>query len=205
MPDTITKKDRDNILRMKDEDTIALVKSDYSIAKEKRSKPNKRNRRYRKMYFQKEDAPAVGKKDDPKGATEGRSHIWIGVVRAIVDTAIAAIIGSICSVDPFVKIEPTEIGDEEASQQFENLFAYRSSRHQMNLKHLLESQWLFQACLYDYAIGRVGWLIKTGYVPHTTLVEKIVKLAKIGLVFPRTVEKTEFIPKRDAVEQMWIR
>jgi len=199
MPDTIKKKDRDDLLKMNDEDKISLVMSDYANAEKARIEPNERNRRYRKAYFQKEYVPGVSEDVDPKAKTDGRSHMWIGIGRAIVDTAMSAISEAIFSVDPFVKIEPTEVGDEKAATAFENLFAYRS--RQMKLKHLLKNNMLFQACLYDYAIARVGWLIKTGYVPHTTLVQKLIKLTKIGLRYPRTVAQTEMIPKYDAVDR----
>jgi len=184
---------------MKDEDIISLVMADYSVAKQARTTPNEKNRRYRKAYFQKEYVPGVSEKEDPKAKTDGRSHVWIGVTRAIVDTFVAAVAGSVFSVDPCAKIEPTEEGDEDASQQFENLFAYRASRHQMNLKHHFKNNWLFQASLYDYAIARVGWKIEKGYMPQVIDVEGEIKLSRFR--YPRTRQEIKLIPIYDAVDR----
>lgn len=184
---------------MKDGDIIALVNADYSVAEKARIGPNVKNRQHRKAYFQEEYVPGVAVKIAPKSATDGRSHMWIGITRAIVDTAMSMISGSIFSVDPPVKIEPTEEGDEESSVQFENLFQYRSSRHQMNLRHHFKNNWLFQACLYDYAIARIGWLVKSAYVPHATFMQKMVQLARFRR--SRTIQKIEMIRKLDAIDR----
>lgn len=194
--DTVKKRDRDNLLKMPDDEIIGMVMSgDIATSKKWRDGVNKRNKRYRRHYFQKESVPETEKKKKIKG----RSKIWIGVVRAIVDTARVGIAEAIFSVEPNVKIEPTEIDDEVAAEIFESLFRFRASRHQMNLRQILEDDWIFQMCLYDCAVARMGWRVEGRYVPTTIETEE----KKVLGIFKRSEKKKETVMpwKRDAVDR----
>lgn len=194
------KKDRDDILEMSDEDIIALVNSDFTVSERWRdgSGVNDRNRRYRKAYFQQEYTTQVSKKDKPQEESSKRARNWIPIIRAIVDTARSMIAESIFSQDPFVYVEPNEKGDEEHSASYQDLFRFRAGQSQMNLKTKFKDQFLFQACLYDFVIGRVGWLTKKGYVPH----RKENALTQLyHYVFPRDKIDIQMIPKPDAIDR----
>jgi hypothetical protein len=190
---------RDDILRMKDDEIIKLVLDDYAKSKKQRDKINIRNKRYRDLYFQKDNTNKVSNEQDPQASSSGRCQLFIGIVRSIVDTAISMISQSIFSVQPFVKIEPTEEGDQKASANFEEFFAFRSSRQQMNLKWFLKNQWLFQACLYDYSIAKMGWLMKSGYIPQVVSETPLPNLKQFR--YRTKEEKIEMQPVFDAVDR----
>lgn len=197
--DKKTGKWRDKILELPDEDIIKLVLDDFSVSEDWRKEPNIRNRRYRKSYFQKESIPGVSKQKDPGAETDGRSHIWVPLICAFVDTVVAEIGNSIFSTEPFVKIEPTEEDDEDASKEFENLFHFRARRSQMDLRRHFEDDGLFQACLYDFAIGRMGWRVESGYVPSE--VSKVKEIVRAIFRYRTKHEKVEMVEVMDAVDR----
>lgn len=199
MADTIKRRDREKILEMPSDEIIGLVKADHVIAANARTEPTQRNRRYRKMYFQKEDVPATTKKDQPQSETSVRAKNYLPIGRAFVDTARSMISASMFSQDPNVHINPQEKEDEKYSAAYQDLFQFQASRGQMNLKAKFEDEFIFQACLYDFVVGRSGWLVKKGYVPYITQKREFVKLRH--LKWPRKTMKVQMIPKMDAIDR----
>lgn len=197
--DVVKKRDRDEILEMKDDEIISLVNVDFAIAEADRIETTARNRRYRKIYFQKENLTKTDKKtsEGPKDTKRAANYLPLG--RVFCDTAKDMVAGSVFSQDPPVKIEPTEDEDQKRSVEFEHLFAYRARSGQMNLKAKFEDEFIFQACLYDHVVGRLGWLTKRAYVPH---VEEKKSLLDLGFLrWPRTQMKVTMIPKLDAIDR----
>jgi len=197
--DTIKRRDREKILEMPDDEIIGLVGADYTIAENARIEPTARNRRYRKIYFQKEDVPATPKKEQPESDTSVRAKNYLPIGRAYVDTARSMVSGSMFSQEPCVHITPQEKEDEGHSSAYQDLFQFQSGRGQMNLKAKFEDEFLFQACLYDFVVGRSGWLVKRGYVPYVTQEREFVKL--LHWRWPRKVMKVQMIPKMDATDR----
>lgn len=199
MAEEVKRRDREKILEMPDDEIIGLVGADYTIAETARIESTARNRRYRKIYFQKEDVPATTKKEQPQSETSVRAKNYLPIGRAYVDTARSMISGSMFSQEPYVHITPQESEDEKHSAAYQDLFQFQASRGQMNLKAKFEDEFLFQACLYDFVVGRSGWLVKRGYVPYVTQKMEFVKL--LHLRWPRKVMKVQMIPKMDAVDR----
>ncbi len=186
---------------MPEDEAIALILDDYAGSKKWRDVVNKRNRRYRNIYLQKDDTPKVSPQKEPKAETTKRSKIYIPLGKAVVDTASSVLSRTIFSQPRYITIEPTEPEDEEHSAAFEDLFHWQAGRSQMNLKHDFRDQFLFQLCLYDMAVARVGWLIKRGYVPAVSLKERMVRLALWLYRFRNTAPRVVMVPKNNATDR----
>lgn len=192
-------RDRDRLYEMPDDEIIGLADSDFSTSSKWRDTVNVKNQRLRDHYFQKETVPKVSAQQDEKAKSEGRSHIYVGLIRAFVDTALSIICDTIYSQEQFIKIEPTEEGDESASEQFESLLHYRLGRSQMDFRRYLKEEWVFQALLYDFSVARFGWTVERGWIPQQTIIDKILNLALFR--YFRKYKETVMIPKMDAVDR----
>lgn len=200
MPEkTELSKSRDRILELPEDEQRDVILEDLNFSEKRRKNVNIANRRFRKMYFQKDEIPAVSEKESGHGKSDGRSHVYLPYARSMADSALSLLSRIIFPQDKFVAIEPTEVDDIEHSAAFEDLFYYRSGRAQMNLKQLFREQFLFQLLIYDCVVGRVGWLLRPGYVPQKNIIEKIIELAFWRWAFPRTQYTME--RKNDAIDR----
>lgn len=200
MPEkTELSKSRDRILELPEDEQRDVILEDLKTSEDRRKNVNIANRRFRKMYFQKDEIPIVSEKESGHGKSEGRSHVYLPYARSMADSALSLLSRIIFPQDKNVAIEPTEVDDIEHSAAFEDLLYYRFGRAQMNLKQLFREQFLFQLLIYDCVVGRVGWLLRPGYVPQKNIFEKIINLAFWRWAFPRTEYTME--RKNDAVDR----
>lgn len=199
MPKGELSKSRDRILELPEDEQRDVILEDLKSSEIRRDKVNLANKRFRKMYFQKDEVPVLSEKESGHGKSDGRSHVYLPYARSMADSALSLLSRIIFPQDKFVAIEPTEVDDIEHSAAFEDLFYYRSGRAQMNLKQLFREQFLFQLLIYDCVVGRSGWLLQPGYVPKKTIYERVIELAFWRWAFPRaryTMER-----KNDAIDR----
>lgn len=200
MPEkTELSKSRDRILELPEDEQRDVILEDLKSSEVRRNKVNPANRRFRKMYFQKDEVPVLSEKEAGHGKSDGRSHVYLPYARSMADSALSLLSRIIFPQDKFVAIEPTEVDDIEHSAAFEDLFYYRSGRAQMNLKQLFREQFLFQLLIYDCVVGRVGWLLQPGYVPQKNIFKRIIDLGFWRWAFPRTEYTMQ--RKNDAVDR----
>ncbi len=190
---------RDRILELPDDEVRDLILADYKISQDRRDAVNERNKRYRKMYFQKEDVPTISKLKSPQAKSDGRSHVYLPYARAMFDSALSLVCRILFPQDKFVAIEPTEVDDEKHAEAYEDLFYYRSGRSQMNLKQLFREQFLPQLLMYDCVVGGMGWRLERGYVPKRRSTLKFINLPYWRFPFSRPVYTME--QKNDAIDR----